>query len=202
MNDYIIEQYERDGYIVTLGYDAEPMHPRDWDHLGTMVCSHRNYRLGDIQVSPYDDYPWEAPDGVAVLIPLGLYDHGGITMYAGGGNAVGDADGWDSGTVGVIYCTKQDIVAWGLDGVKDEADITDAIIDHAKTILLGEIEEYDQYLRGDVYYFMVERRGEVCEHCEDEADPEYIESCHGFYDIEDARSEAESFLPDVTATTV
>ena len=119
-----------------------------------------------------------------------------------GGAAACDPGGWDSGTVGVIYCTKQDIVAWGLDGVKDEADITDAIIDHAKTILLGEIETYDQYLQGEVYYYMVEKRGEVCEHCGDEADPEWIESCHGFWDIEDARSEAESFLPDVTATTV
>lgn len=46
-----------DGKItrVKIEDDNTPESPRDWDNLGTMVCWHRNYNLGDEQ-------PKESPD--------------------------------------------------------------------------------------------------------------------------------------------
>lgn len=46
-----------DGKItrVKIENDDTPNSPRDWDNLGTMVCWHRNYNLGDEQ-------PKESPD--------------------------------------------------------------------------------------------------------------------------------------------
>lgn len=34
---------------VKIVEDSDPTSPRDWDNLGTMVCWHRNYTLGDEQ---------------------------------------------------------------------------------------------------------------------------------------------------------
>lgn len=37
-----------DKYTAAIVYDDNPVYdPRDWDNLGTMVCWHRNYKLGD-----------------------------------------------------------------------------------------------------------------------------------------------------------
>lgn len=38
---------ETDKYILTIEYDPYPGNPREWDNLGTMVCWHSRYNLGD-----------------------------------------------------------------------------------------------------------------------------------------------------------
>lgn len=178
-------------YIVTIYYDPEPLDvpsPREWDNLGTMVCQHDRYDLGDVRLGRYEE--WEPPADVAVLIPLGLYDHGGITMYAGGGSHVMDGAGWDSGTVGVIYVTSADVIeCYGADTPENR--------DKARTVLLGEVETYDQYLRGEVYGYVVEKRVPCCESCGHEPDHEHVDSCWGFFgDASDVIAEALDFVPE------
>lgn len=93
--------------------DSDAMNPRkDMDGwIGTMVCAHRRYELGDEQAQNLDSYRgWAAwligeigrPDEDIVALPLYLYDHSGITM-----NTTGFHCPWDSGQVGWIYATKQ-----------------------------------------------------------------------------------------------
>lgn len=168
----LAEKYERNGLTVKIFYDMDPESPREWDNVGTMICSHRGYTLGDEQFDPSDYEGWDdvkksliETHKAALILPLGLYDHSGITMY------VGDVhDRWDGGQVGFIYCTQEDIDReW--DGDREKAE----------NYLRGEVKTYDQYLRGDVYGFVVEddREGEV-------------DSCWGFYGIEEAKDEANS----------
>jgi len=38
-------------YRLKIEHDCDPQSPREWDNLGTMVCWHRNYYLGDEQPS-------------------------------------------------------------------------------------------------------------------------------------------------------
>jgi len=88
--------------------------PREWDNLGTMVCFHRRYDLGDKHTYNHNDYDsWEEMENaiiknenVAVILPLYLYDHSGITM-----NTTGFCCRWDSCQVGFIFISKQKALA-------------------------------------------------------------------------------------------
>jgi hypothetical protein len=94
----------------------------------------------------------------AVVLPLYLYDHSGITMSTGSFN-----DPWDSGQVGYIYVTKKEIetLGWPADKVEE--------------YLKGSVEDYDNYLTGNVWGYVVEDYDEK-EGCWDDGD-----SCWGFY---------------------
>ena len=109
---------------------------------------------------------------IAVMLPLYLYDHGGITMNVGGYSCP-----WDSGQVGWIYVSKADAREnWGLSRLSRKAR------EHAERILRAEVEEYAQYLRGEVYGFRWEvEEAEVCECCDNvEWNTVDEESCWGF----------------------
>lgn len=137
-------------YTVNIEYDAWAESPREWDNVGTMYCSHRSYTLGDEQFDTDDFSDWASVDNylriernAIIVLPLGLYDHSGITMY------IGDThDRWDGGQVGFIYCTQADIDReWDGDRKKAEA------------YLRSEVATYDQYLRGDVYNVTITSAG-------------------------------------------
>lgn len=140
--------------------------PRAWDNLGTMVCWHRKYRLGD-ERPKCDPTEWREsanlPEGT-VILPLHLYDHGGITMSVG---AFGDP--WDSGQVGWIYATP--------DKIRDSfGNFNSEIVERS---LRREVEVYASYLEGDVWRFTVERVTK-CSHCGSES-VEIVDNCGGFF---------------------
>ena len=207
-----------DGKKAVVGYlsrDEDPINPRtEYNNVGTMVCWHRNYNLGDdsrrdsaeeflqelaITFEPgledkiywwnndgYEreearirkQYPdakhWEVTytdDGKKVrsmssmvgeiteerinklvraaiekhyvMLPLYLYDHGGLSISTGAFSCP-----WDSGLVGWIYADRDTMLReWGGSSKR----LTKQIKDKARKCLVGEVENYDQYLRGDVY---------------------------------------------------
>lgn len=169
----VCEQYERNGLDVKIYYDMSPESPREWDNVGTMICGHRSYNLGDEQFNSDDYEGWEDLEKhlieerkAVIVLPLGLYDHSGITMYVGNVH-----DRWDGGQVGFIYCTQEDIDReWSGDAEK------------AEKYLRAEVETYDQYLRGDVYGFVITNPKNY----------EDIDSCWGFYGLDDVKEEANS----------
>ena len=130
---------------VKIYIDEDPEDPRSWDNVGTMVCFHGRYELGDKHEIDQDKFgTWdemraciEANIGPCVILPLYLYDHGGITM-----NTTGFSCSWDSGAVGFIYCSEATAKEEGIEPDKLEAR------------LIGEVAVYDQYLRGEVYGFI------------------------------------------------
>lgn len=159
--------------------------PREWSNVGTMVCWHRKYNLGDeqpkeppedwirflahekVQADSDDCIPQKHIDRIIekyyVMLPLYLYDHSGITMRCSSFHCM-----WDSGQVGWIYCTKEKACKeYGENAFK------------ATEYLEGEVKVYDQYLRGDVYGFIVEEYNEVTD--PDAHYAEHIDSCYGFY---------------------
>jgi hypothetical protein len=136
--------------------DPEPLNPRtESDNMGHMVCFHSRYSLGDeghgIRQSDFDswdeveDYLIKEMEAV-VILPLYLYDHSGITMRTHSFN-----DRWDSGQVGFIYATRKDILDnWG--GKK----LTKELRQKAHDLLVGEVQDYDDYLTGNVYGYILE----------------------------------------------
>lgn len=157
--------------ILEIKRDPYPDNPREnYDHVGTMVCFHRNYDLGDnhdIDVGDFDT--WDevekhlyAECGAEIVLPLYLYDHSGITM-----NTTGFSCSWDSGKVGFIYASKENIEKMML---LDPENMTPEQTEHIREILRGEVEEYDDYLKCDVYYWILKDK-----------DGERIDSCYGYY---------------------
>lgn len=75
-------------YRIEIFYDEFGDSPRNWDNLGTMICFHNRYTLGDKHDYDTDDYNgWGEMEkaiikdnDVAIILPLYLYDHSGITI--------------------------------------------------------------------------------------------------------------------------
>ena len=88
-----------------------------------------------------------------VILPLYLYDHSGITM-----NTTGFSCPWDSGQVGWTYATKESILReFGGNELNTEKRA------RAKTLLVGEVDSYDHFLRGDVWQARIFEGGEEIE---------------------------------------
>ena len=50
MHNNDVETIEYKGCTIRIVPNDSPESPREWDNLGTMICSHRNYNLGDEQI--------------------------------------------------------------------------------------------------------------------------------------------------------
>lgn len=176
--EYETQEFEY-GIKLEMHSDDDPGNPREqWDHVGTMICAHRSYNLGDEQVdtSYYEDWVEIIKDKTLpedVVLPLYLYDHSGISMSTSSASfRAFDSHGWDWGTVGFIYVTKEQIdKEWNGDR------------DKAEEYLRGEVAEYDQYLTGDVWGYVVE-----------DEEGNLLDSCWGFYGYEYAQQEGLSMV--------
>lgn len=163
---------------------------REWEIWGTYSTGTREkkYRLIDSsrEIEQLDDtlIDWvsvkdiEAVSyGELVVLPLYLYDHSGLTM-----NTTGFYCPWDSGQVGCIWTTmKRTKEGWPEKRTKKEWR------DLALTILKGEVEVYDQYLKGDCFGYIEEK-------LRPDGEWEEVISCWGYYTAEDPLTEIATEL--------
>lgn len=226
-----VSTFEYDnGLVGRIFFDEDAPNPRtEFDcHLGTMVCWHSRYNLGDEQpelsaddfqrslaedVDPtvydrieyWDHGPgWEtlirrhpcteqssycsaeavkaadqrveaiiakAIEEHYIVLPLYLYDHSGITISTGPFSCP-----WDSGQVGWIYVS--------IEQVKKEFGWKRLTRDRRQQIvqiLEKEVEEYDQYLTGQVFEYVLEGNSE-----------EIVDSCGGFFGEEYCEQELQA----------
>lgn len=107
-----------------------------------------------------------------VSLPLWLYDHSGITISCGD-RVYPYNDRWDSGLVGwIVYARQKD----------DGEDWRERAFDRMQ----AEVEEYDQYLQGEVYGFTLYENGEE------------IDSCWGYYGDDLAKNGILDYCPGLT----
>ncbi len=158
-----------DGRTLELHHDKYPESPRSWDNLGTMVCHHGSYCLGDKQDGHgyfYEDFNgWDAletqiqednPD--CVILPLYLFDHSGITMSTTSEQfRACDSMAWDWGQVGFIFVSRAKIN-------KEYGDHGGRTDEQIEEYLCNEVKVYDQYLTGDICGFIM--RDKPCETCD------------------------------------
>jgi hypothetical protein len=166
--DVHTEEYK--DHTIRIQPDDHNESPRtDFDNMGTMVCFHGRYDLGDKDHGiRHEDYNgWDAMEealrkehDAAIILPIYLYDHSGLTI-----NTTGFSCRWDSGRIGLIYVSKAT-----LRKEYSTKRVTKDVLEKAERVLLGEVETYDQFLRGDIYGYVI-----------DSAEEEHIESCWGFY---------------------
>lgn len=149
------------GFRVDVEYDPDAENPvGNWDMVGTIVLGNRcRYAFGH-ESADYETLRDLADDPNNIVLPVYMYDHSGITI-----NTTGFSCPWDSGQVGIIYCTKQKAVhEFG------KKVCTKKVREAAIRCMVGEIKTVDQYLTGQVYGFRVYN-----------PEGEEVDSCWGFY---------------------
>lgn len=155
--------------------DTDAENPLEQDgRLGRIVCWHRRYSLGDEQPAS-DPQEWMAENhnDVFVILPVYMYDHSGITI-----RTTPFSCPWDSGQVGYIYCTKRNAKDCGFSLTAEGS------VERVTEGLVSEVEQYDQYLRGDVWGFRLLTD-----------DDELVDSCWGFYGSDPKTNGMAEHLP-------
>lgn len=183
--DYNLLSSEVKGYRLTVGYDDFDSNPREeFEPLATMLCFHRNYRLGDknpykeSQFSSWDEFLAQIKEDygeLAIVQPLYLYDHSVQSISTESWVGRAHHAEWDSGMVGFVFITKEK--------VKDEYGEGPDALAKAQKYLDGEVKLYDLYLRNEVYSFTLEKL-DTCGCC-GQSDDEVIGSGGGFYGYND-----------------
>lgn len=200
---------------LTVQYDDDPHpdnNPRTWDSkIGVLFTPHSRYTLGDDDVPAdirraFDHYAGRGRHGrgaemfarylrvyhgATVVLPVGLIDHSGLSMYVGGGAHLSDPGGWDSGTIGFTWDTPADRAEIG----------PTATPERMRESLVAEVETYDQWLRGDIYGYVIERVVR-CDHGAEHR--ETLESLWGMFGQDYAEAEAlavwERYVADEPTT--
>lgn len=152
--------------------DMDPMSPREWDNVSVLALFHGRYNLSnEWGYNPNDYEGWDemraaiAADGGIHILPVYGYDHGSLVLRAAESNPFSCA--WDSGMVGFVFTSQE------------RMDYTGAPADRINEILRAEVDEYSQYVNGDVYgYEVFDDRGEI------------IDSCYGFFGYDNAQAAA------------
>lgn len=164
---HVVKEFTSGNRTVKIFNDDIADNPRSWDNLAKFVCFHKRYDLGDKHDYKFNDYSSyqemkediTKKEDVAVIKPLYMYDHSGITIKTSPFGCH-----WDSGQVGFVFITKKDL--------RENFSVkrlNAKLIERADAILEGEVETYRQYVEGDVYRF------------EEYVDGEMTDSCGGFY---------------------
>jgi hypothetical protein len=180
--------------------------PRDWENLGTMVCKHSSYDLGDEQMpDPIDwlsgmlDLEEDQIDRIAKKLRCGYYSdrmleelkfrfgkkfiYLDLYLYDHSGITIQTTPfgcHWDSGQVGIIYVS--------IEAVKKEygwKSLSQNRHGRILTYLDNEVKTYDQFLRGDVYMF------DFIDEFEGES------ACGGFYGTDWENNGIKDCLPKV-----
>ena len=187
---------------LVIEQDQFPEDPRSWDNLGTMLCCHREYQLGDCNSNreteeqlaeicreygksdeEIDEMTFAEEvrfildqDNVCGL-PLYITDHSGISMQTY------RFDAWDSSFVGLIFVEKDFYLAQSC--LKDEKNWKAK----AKKTLESEVEIYNDFLEGNVYQWTLYEPTVVIRQSMDgkelsreiDEEGEMVDSMGGFY---------------------
>ncbi len=159
------------GYDINIYYDTDAESPREWSNLGTFYTAHRRYRPEKEfdKHFEFDEVCNEQPGNLRgsflkkyVAQNLYFYDHSGQTISSRPFSCP-----WDSGWFGIVAVSVEKVkkeFGWKL--------LTAARRRKIEEYLQGEIDTYDNYLRGEVYGYQITPA--------DDKD-NVLESCWGYF---------------------
>ena len=183
-----METYENSlpykGYKIDIYRDNNPESPREWSNVAHFALTadfgdEKAYDAVDALLDRYVEeekgdelrFDGSMPEklaairesGEVAMQPIYMYEHGGATIWSGGG----PTDKWDSGCIGFAYITKDDLRESQI--AFDESDPKDferVAFEHIE----GETKTLDDYIRGDVFGFEVR-----------DEDDNVVETIGGYY---------------------
>ena len=174
--DQAVKKISYKGYEIKIYQDDCFENPiKEWDVFGKFVCWHRRYDLGNCKdfETPEDVRAYAAKTG-SMLFPLYMYEHSGIGLSLTNDRYPWNCP-WDAGQVGYILVDRQEALE-KLGKKRMSGKLKRKITE----IISAEVDTYNQYLAGDVYGYVIQKDGKE------------IESCWGFYGLEDVEEEAKS----------
>ena len=163
------------GYEVRyLTLDSDSESPEKWEDTNLfLVHYHRDFWIENKNIISKDDVrAWYQGESIPqqkdyFVFALSAYIHGGVALSLNESFAC-DTCGWDTSHVGVVLVSKEEFKTKG----------------KAVKMAQGLIEEWNQYLSGDVY-------GVVIEKYDNEKNPVDSYSCWGFYGYDYALQELQ-----------
>jgi len=175
---YTVEELEYKGMNIEIQVDEDPMNPRtEWDNICIFHIAHSRYNFGDKNYNDRDSVKEAELTAVAngdIVLPLYMYEHGGITISLGPFSCP-----WDSGQVGFVQVPKRKMIEEFGGKI-----FTPALKKKALEIAEGEVQTLDSYVRGDVYGYVITDK-----------DGEDIDSCWGWYgDTDEPIAEAKRIV--------
>lgn len=188
----MVKEYKYKNHLIRiLNDDGDVESPREDDPLGKMVCFHRRYNLGDEYDYKVSDFTgWDEleqhlikKEKAVVILPIYMYEHSDITI-----KTTPFSCSFDSGQVGFIYTTRDMYLKR-----RNFKRLTKKLKEEARQILEGEVEMYDQWLRGEFYGYVIDP--------EDSEDTCGIhdEYAGGFDDVEGAEMDAKAAVDRLSA---
>ena len=166
-------------YKITIKPDEYSDNPLEYTPEIIVACKHRRYNLGNMRLndllSQYDyngDYDnlkeiMDYMSTYGTVFPVSMTDHSYLSVYVGK-----PMDRWDSGYIGIVFIQSSDMSKYGY----TESDINNIL------------DTYTQYLNSEVYTYVVEK------YTSDGM--EYVNSCCGYYDIDDCKEDALTNVPE------
>lgn len=161
------------GYEIKVKREEFPDNPRNWDNLGTIITFHpRHDALGDeqVKIGNFTQY-YKFQDALmakGITLPLWLYDHSGLSIMAkmpiewqrtNGKRLEFDENPfankaqhwvWDSAPVGWITADLKKVRAeYGWQRITKAREL------QVMGYLNREVETYNQYLLGDVWWYEI-----------------------------------------------
>jgi hypothetical protein len=177
-----VESIQYKNHTIQIFPDDCAESPRDWDNICEFHCAHRRYSFGDkgFNYSNGQDCIESAQQAKIngdIVLPLYIYDHSGITISLSPFSCP-----WDSGQVGFVIVRREKMLS-----EFSTKRFTQSLKAKALKIAQGEVETYDQYLRGEVYGYKIDGDGD---------------SCWGYYGLEDCLTEAKSVVDSMEIVRV
>lgn len=171
-------------------YDDQADNPSEEDNcLGTVVCWHRRYTIGDAHsYARPADFLEAVPNDTVVRLPLFMYDHTALRL-----STAPFGDPWDSGQIGWIFAEIPKVCdTFGV------VEFTPAIRARAERALQAEVATLDDYLSGNVFGYVLERTVPCsCEpDCDHEPTYDKEDSCWGFYGTDFVANGMTAYLTD------
>jgi hypothetical protein len=148
----IIETIKSDNYVANIHIDDMSFSPREDDNFGTLIAFHSKYDLSDNQDFTKEELIEHIQRDDIFALPVYFYEHSSIALSTAPFNCE-----WDSGQVGYIFVTYEDIEKEGWNTKQ------------AEKFLISEIETYSNYINGDVYRYKIYKKGD-CKYCSDDID--------------------------------
>lgn len=172
----VVKVVRTKGHAIVIKYDKDADSPREWSNLGKLFLRTRSVNN---QECTEDEMR-----SARVRVPVYKYEHSGIVLKASlNGNPFSCP--WDSCMAGYIVASAEDI--------RKEYNvkrITKKVVEKVVDVLEGEIDTYSQWIEGEVYGFEIYRvSDDVDDDCV-EQEGEWVDSCWGFYSVEDAVADA------------
>jgi len=181
-----LKTIEYRGYTIKIYQDEGTENPiQEWDMLGEFVCWHRRYNLGNSKrFDNPDELKAYAKKTRSILIPLYMYEHSGIALSLSN-DGYPFNDRWDAGQLGYVLIDRKKALK------EYNAKIfTKALKDKAIETIRKEVELYNEFLRGEVYRFVIEnKKGEMTDSCG---------GCYGLEEIiEEVKLEIDNEIKNV-----